>query len=546
MKKLIPDNADEFTRNVIAPIMTEHGDSIPVSQMPIDGFVPSGTAKLEKRGVAPFVPQWIPANCIQCNQCSMVCPHAAVRPKLIDPKNLEKAPSTFKTLNATGAPDYQYKIQVYIDDCQGCKVCVNECPKAALVMSPIQTERERGEQANYEFFETLPTDVLATFKEKSVKGSQFKQPLMEFSGACAGCGETPYVKLITQLFGDRMLIANATGCSSIWGGTFPTMPYCKNKDGHGPAWGNSLFEDNAEYGYGMRLAINANRKQLRFNLEQVMGLAIDAEIKNAFQYALDHWTETDDAAKANIAKIQKELPAYLAKAPADAKPFLTKINELSSYFIERSVWGFGGDGWAYDIGYGGLDHVLAQNRNINILVLDTEVYSNTGGQASKSTPLGSVAKFAESGKNTVKKDLGMMMMSYGYIYVASISLGANKNQALQAIAEAEAYPGPSIVIAYAPCINHGIDMQNSVKEEKRAVESGYWLLYRYNPLLHEEGKNPFILDSKEPTASAIEFIESEGRYSSLNRTFPDKVVDFRAKMQQYLKERYSFYKKFAE
>jgi pyruvate-ferredoxin/flavodoxin oxidoreductase len=546
MKKLIPDNADEFTRNIIKPIMTEHGDSIPVSHMPLDGYVPSGTAKLEKRGVAPAVPHWIPENCIQCNQCSIVCPHASVRPKLINPSDLVQAPSTFKTLPATGAPDHKYKIQVYIDDCQGCRVCVNECPKAALEMSPIQKERELGEQKNYEFFDALPSDVMGPFKEKTVKGSQFKQPLMEFSGACAGCGETPYVKLITQLFGDRMLIANATGCSSIWGGTFPTIPYCKNKDGHGPAWANSLFEDNAEYGYGMRLAVNSNRKQLKYNLEKAITIPIDNELSNLLQYSLDHWTETDDPAKANADKIRKLLPNAIKNASTEVKPVLTKIRELGDNFIERSVWAFGGDGWAYDIGFGGLDHVLAQNRNINIFVMDTEVYSNTGGQASKATPLGSVAKFAEAGKNTVKKDLGMMMMSYGYIYVASISLGANKNQALQAIAEAEAYPGPSIVIAYAPCINHGIDMAISGKEEKRAVESGYWLLYRYNPLLHEEGKNPFIFDSKEPSSSALEFIESEGRYSSLNRTFPDRVVEFRAKMQQYLKERYSFYKKLSE
>ncbi len=546
MKKLIPDNSDEFTRNIIGPIMSEHGDSIPVSHMPLDGYVPTGTAKLEKRAVAPAVPHWIPENCIQCNQCSVVCPHAAIRPKLINPIDLEKAPDSFKTLTATLATDFQYKIQVYIDDCQGCRVCVNECPKAALVMSPIQAERELGEQKNYEFFETLPTDVMGPFKQTTVKGSQFKQPLLEFSGACAGCGETPYVKLITQLFGDRMLIANATGCSSIWGGTFPTMPYCKNKDGHGPAWANSLFEDNAEYGYGMRLAVNANRKQLKYNLDLAVALPIDNELKTMVQYGLDHWTETDDAAKQNAEKIRQLLPNLVKNAAAEVKPVLTKIMELGDSFIERSVWAFGGDGWAYDIGYGGLDHVLAQNKNINVLVMDTELYSNTGGQASKSTPLGSIAKFAESGKNTVKKDLGMMMMSYGYVYVASISLGANKNQALQAIAEAEAYPGPSIIIAYAPCINHGIDMSMSGKEEKRAVESGYWLLYRYNPLLHDEGKNPFILDSKAPTSSAMEFIESEGRYSSLNRSFPDKVVDFRTRMDQYLKERYASYKKMSE
>ncbi len=502
--------------------------------------------KWKKRRVAPEVPHWIAENCIQCNQCSVICPHAAIRPKLITEADLTGAPTTFKTLKATGAEGYQYKIQVYIDDCQGCKDCVLECPKAALVMSPIECEREIGEQDNYEFFEKLPNDVLAGFKENSIKGSQFKQPLLEFSGACAGCGETPYIKLITQLYGDRMIVANATGCSSIWGGTFPSIPYAKNKDGKGPAWANSLFEDNAEYGLGMRLAVNSHRKLLNMHMNVLLEKAINPELKAAFDYALKHWTDVDQAAKDNSDKIISLLPQAIIDACEGCKPHLAKVLELSSYIVEKSVWCFGGDGWAYDIGFGGVDHVMASNRNINIFVLDTEVYSNTGGQASKSTPLGSIARFAEAGKTTTKKDLGMMMMTYGYVYVACISMGANKVQAMNAITEAEAYPGPSIVIAYAPCINHGIDMAYTQKEEKRVVDAGYWLLYRYNPLNKLAGKNPLTLDSKEPSASLEEFLDSEKRYSSLKAINADKSKEYHAALQKFLTERYEYYKKLSQ
>ncbi len=545
-QKLVPDGSDAFTTNVIEPIMREQGDTIKVSDMPIDGYVPSGTAKLEKRRVAPFAPHWIPENCIQCNQCSFVCPHAAIRAKLMQEDDLKSAPATFKTLKATGAEGYQYKVQVYIDDCQSCRVCVNECPKAALVMSPIEDERAAGEQDNYEFFDALPSDVLASFKENNVKGSQFKQPLLEFSGACAGCGETPYIKLLTQLFGDRMIIANATGCSSIWGGTFPTMPYAKNKDGKGPAWANSLFEDNAEYGFGMRLAVNSHRKLLQFTLQALQDKAIDPALKEALAYALEHWTDVDAAAKENAAKVKALLPAAVEKACEGCKPLLKRVLELQDYLIEKSVWAIGGDGWAYDIGYGGLDHVMASNQNVNIFVLDTEVYSNTGGQASKATPLGSIARFAEAGKNTNKKDLGMMMMSYGYVYVASIAMGANKVQAMNAILEAEAYPGPSIIISYAPCINHGIDMSQSQKRQKAAVDAGYWLLYRYNPLNLAQGKHPLTLDSKEPTLSVQDFLNGETRYSGLKRIFPERSEKFQAAAETFFKERYLQYKKLTE
>ncbi len=548
MKKLVPDDADEFTKNIIEKIMQEKGDSIPVSHMPLDGYVPSGTTKLEKRGVSPFVPHWDADKCIQCNQCSIVCPHAAIRPKLIKNEDMKGAPESFNTLTAMGKDkeEYKYKIQVYIEDCQGCVVCVNECPKQALEMKPIDDERELGEKANVDFFESLPNDVMGSNKETTVKGSQFKQPLMEFSGACAGCGETPYIKLITQLFGNRMIIANATGCSSIYGGTFPTIPYCKNKDGHGPTWANSLFEDNAEYSFGMRLAVEANRKQLKYNVEKLLTNGTDAKLEVILRKALELWNNKDNEAIQNSIQIQGVLNDSLKKASGENETIIKKIIELKNHFVDKSVWAFGGDGWAYDIGYGGVDHVLASGRNVNILVVDTEVYSNTGGQASKATPLGAVAKFAEAGKGTVKKDLGLMLMSYGYIYIASISMGANKNQALKAIREAEEFDGPSIIMAYAPCINHGIDMSHTMLEEKKAVDTGYWLLYRFNPDLKKEGKNPFVLDSKKPTLPVRDFLEGERRYTSLERSFPDRVDNFRTGFDKYAKERYEKYVKMAE
>lgn len=549
VKKLVPDDADTFTKNVIEKIMREKGDEIPVSDMPYDGFIPSGTTQLEKRGVAPMVPHWISDKCIQCNQCSFVCPHAAIRAKLIDRELLKDAPATFKTLKALAkdGADYDYKVQVFTEDCQGCKVCVNECPKQALEMRPAEDERAAGEVDNQRFFSALPEDVTSNqVKLESVKGSQFKQPLLEFSGACAGCGETPYVKLITQLYGDRMIVANATGCSSIWGGTFPTIPYAKNKDGYGPTWANSLFEDNAEYGFGMRLAVESNRKQLIYNVEKAIELGVNSSLGDALKKAKELWTSADEEAKANAKKIQELLPDAVAKANGDAAKVLARVKELQHYFIPKSVWAFGGDGWAYDIGYGGLDHVMASGRNINVLVMDTEVYSNTGGQASKATPLGSVAKFAESGKTTVKKDLGMMMISYGYVYVASIAMGANKNQAVKAITEAEAFDGPSIIIAYAPCINHGIDMSEAQIEQGRAVDSGYWMLYRYNPALKAEGKNPFTLDSKEPKANVKDFLAGEKRYTSLKQTFPEKVEKYWDDVEDFVARRYDMYKKLAE
>ncbi len=547
--RLIPEEASDFARNVIEPIMHFKGNTIPVSKMPDDGRIPTDTAKLEKRGIAELVPRWLPDKCIQCNQCALVCPHAAVRAKQILPADLQEAPATFNTLvsNTKNDKDLRYRLQVYIEDCVGCGVCVETCPakEKALIMVPIEEEREAGQHANEKFFESLPDSYLDGVKIDTIKGSQFLTPLFEFSGACAGCGETPYIKLATQLFGDRMIIANATGCSSIYGGTFPVSPYAKNKEGKGPAWANSLFEDNAEYGFGMRLAVDTIRRQLWASLNAAVEAGTLPELVEALQKMKELWNDRGEQAKATARKIRELLPKALARNDA-AKPYLTKVAELQDYLVDKSVWCIGGDGWAYDIGYGGLDHVVAMNRNVNLLVLDTEVYSNTGGQASKATPTGSRAKFASSGKKTVKKDLGRMAMSYGYVYVASVAMGANMNQCLKAFLEAEAYDGPSLIIAYSPCINHGIDMSKSIQEEKLAVDTGYWILYRYNPMLAREGKNPFILDSKEPKMEYEAFLKNEIRYRSVLQDYPEIARELFAQAAQEAKKRFEYYKKLAE
>jgi len=547
--KLIPDDADDFTKSVIDPIMHFKGDLIPVSKMSFDGRIPTGTARLEKRGIAPDVPAWIPENCIQCNQCALICPHAAIRPKQIAPEDLKGAPDGFATLKSNSKNDrnLQYRLQVYIEDCVGCENCVEVCPSKlkSLKMIPIEEARAAGDFQKEQFFEKLPYDVLDGNKRDSIKGSQFLQPLFEFSLACAGCGETPYVKLATQLFGDRMIIANATGCSSIYGGTFPTIPYCKNANGQGPTWANSLFEDNAEYGFGMRLAVDSNRNQLLFNIDRVLEAGTTPDLMDALKKMKDQWKATGDEAKAVARAVKNALPVAIAKANG-AKPLLKNVQELQDYFVDRSVWCVGGDGWAYDIGYGGLDHVIAMNRNVNLLVLDTEVYSNTGGQASKSTPTGSVAKFAASGKKTGKKDLGKMAMTYGYVYVASVAMGANMNQCLKAFTEAEAYDGPSLIIAYSPCINHGIDMTKTQEEEKLAVDTGYWLLYRFNPMLAREGKNPLQLDSKEPKLDYQAFLNNEIRYRTLEQQYPDIAKVLFAQAADEAKKRYLDYKKMSE
>ncbi|MCI8435737.1 MAG: pyruvate:ferredoxin (flavodoxin) oxidoreductase [Clostridia bacterium] len=532
---------DKYFQNFIRPIIAQEGDKLPVSAFNADGTVPTATTRFEKRGIAARVPQWIAANCIQCNQCSLVCPHACIRPILVE--EAAKTPKTFETKAATGLAGLKYRIQVSPLDCTGCSSCANVCPAPSKALTMINLEESlKTEEANWEYAEKQPVlDVSDKFKPSTVKGSQFRQPLFEFSGACAGCGETPYVKLITQLFGDRMVVANATGCSSIYGGSAPTCPYAKNAAGHGPAWANSLFEDNAEFGYGMNLAFKARRVKLEADMDAAVAAGCDKALADAFADWKQNKDDAEGSKKAADA-IKAALPKAAKAAKGELKTALKSIEEAADCLVKKSVWIFGGDGWAYDIGYGGLDHVLASGEDVNVLVVDTEVYSNTGGQSSKSTPTGSVAKFAASGKRTKKKDLGMMAMSYGYVYVAQVAMGADKNQVIKAIAEAEAYPGPSLIIAYATCINHGIDMSNGMNEMKKAVDAGYWQLYRYNPALADEGKNPFSLDSKDPTGSYKDFIMSETRYKSLAKANPATAETLFARAEEEAKARLASYK----
>jgi len=545
---LIREDSSAFARDVILPTMTLKGDDIPVSKMSFDGTLPIGTTKLEKRGVAPRVPKWIEVNCIQCNQCVQSCPHAAIRAKQIAPRNLDRAPESFTTQKSKtkNEKELRYRLQVYIEDCQACGVCLVTCPtkNKALEWSPIEVEREAGENANEEFFSSLPEDVLDGASDTSIKGLQFKQPLFEFSGACAGCGETPYVEMMSKIAGDRMIAANATGCSSIYGGTFPTIPYCKNKEGRGPAWGNSLFEDNAEYGFGMRLAVDNNRTLLKAKVEEILEIGTSPELSSALKKALEIFDNTDQEAKDHQLAIQTLLQAAKPSAAGEASEIIATIIELQDYFVDKSIWIIGGDGWAYDIGYSGLDHVISLGKNVNILVIDTEVYSNTGGQASKSTPIGAVAKFANSGKKLPKKNLPFMCMSYGHVYIASISLGANRAQAQKAMIEAEAYPGPSIIFAYATCITHGIDMSMSQVEMKRAVECGYWPLFRFDPRL-EEGSR-FQWESKEPILRFQEFIRGERRYSALRKTNPIEAEALLEKAEADSRRRNSLLRKIGE
>ena len=536
---------DPYFVDFIKPILAQEGDKLPVSKLAPDGFVPTGTTKYEKRGIAVEVPSWIPENCIQCNRCSLVCPHACIRPFVME--NGTEAPEEFKTIKAIGVGDGKaFRVQVSPYDCTGCGNCVDVCPSKvkALKMVPL-ADCEKVENDNWNFALELPTLDLPV-KKASVKGSQYLQPLFEFSGACAGCGETPYVKLVTQLFGDRMIVANATGCSSIYGGSAPTCPYTVNKQGHGPAWANSLFEDNAEFGFGMSLATSQRREKVADLVKALIAVSYcDEDLKAAGQNWLDNMDDAEGS-RAAAAKLLEELHASVIDGcPCEACTLGREVLANADLLVKKSQWIFGGDGWAYDIGYGGLDHVLAMDEDVNVLVMDTEVYSNTGGQSSKATPTGSVAKFAAAGKRTKKKDLGMMAMSYGYVYVAKVCMGANPEQLIKAITEAEAYKGPSLIIAYAPCINHGVKagMGKAQAEAKKAVEAGYWPLYRYNPDLAAEGKNPFTLDSKPATLDYKEFILGENRYASLKQQFPGIADELFNRAEAEAKDKYDYYKK---
>ena len=544
-KKQIP----AFVETVVNTVNARKGDSLPVSAFKgrEDGTIPVGTSAYEKRGAAINVPVWDPEKCIQCNQCSYVCPHAAIRPFLLNAEEVQNAPEGLKMTEAKGGAAFDgmhFAVQVSVLDCMGCGSCANVCPakEKALTMQPLATQEK--EAANWEYVMNLSAKPNPMTKD-TVKGSQFEQPLLEFSGACAGCGETPYAKLVTQLFGDRMYVANATGCSSIWGGSAPISPYTANREGKGPAWSNSLFEDNAEFGLGMAVAV----KQIRAGLKEKLEL-LKPKVSEEVNTAIDAWIANmnlGEASKAPSAQLVQVLEQYQTDN-AYAKELIAHILENKDHLVKKSQWIFGGDGWAYDIGYGGLDHVLASGEDVNVLVFDTEVYSNTGGQASKSTPAGAVAQFAASGKRIQKKDLGMMAINYGYVYVAQVAMGANQTQLVKALREAEAYPGPSLIIAYAPCINHGIKggMSGAQTEIKKAVECGYWHMYRFNPLLKQEGKNPFILDSKDPTGDFRAFIQNEVRFSSLERTFPDIAQELFEKTEAHAKARLENYKKLAE
>ncbi len=535
----------DFVNNIQMKVNKYKGNALPVSSfMPYaDGTVPSGTSAYEKRGIATDVPEWIPENCIQCNFCSYVCPHAVIRPVAMTEDEKSKAPENLKSKPLTGLPGLSFSVTVSSLDCTGCGVCVNVCPglkgQKALNLKPIETQLH--EQDIFDYGQTLPKkkEVLEKFKETTVKGSQFKQPLLEFSGACAGCGETPYARLVTQLFGDRAYIANATGCSSIWGNSFPSSPYTVTPEGKGPAWANSLFEDNAEFGFGMKLAQKAIRKGLKEKLESIRKDA-DSEL---LSQAIDDYFETFENGALNGEATDKLVTVLNDCKSEKAKEVL----EYKDFLAKKSQWIFGGDGWAYDIGFGGLDHVIASGEDVNILVFDTEVYSNTGGQSSKATPLGAIAQFAAGGKAIGKKDLAQIAISYGYVYVAQIAQGADMNQCIKAIVEAESYPGPSVIIAYAPCINHGIagGMGTAPAEEKKAVASGYWHLFRYNPLLKAEGKNPFMLDSKAPTVEYSEFLKGEIRYSSLERANPERAKELFGKAEKAAKDKYERLEKMA-
>ncbi len=541
---VVPAEAPDFVQRVTAAMLAGHGDDLPVSAFPVDGTWPVGTSRWEKRGIARELPVWEPALCIQCNKCALLCPHAAIRAKVVPPEALEGAPEGFRTTAYEGRDfrGWSYALQVAPDDCTGCALCVAVCPahdkqepsRKALRMEPAAALRE-GERPNWDFFLGLPDPPRETVR-LDVKGSQWLEPLFEFSGACSGCGETPYLKLLTQLFGDRLLVANATGCSSIFGGNLPTTPWCANREGRGPAWSNSLFEDNAEFGFGFRLAVDSlagQAAQLLVRLSPHVGEALARAI-----------LETEARSEAEVAA-QRERVAELKRRLRGAElPEARRLERIADWLVRKTVWIVGGDGWAYDIGFGGLDHVLSTGRDVNVLVLDTEVYSNTGGQQSKATPLGAAAKFAVTGKRTPKKDLGLMAMSYGHVYVAQVALGAKDAQTVRALVEAETYRGPSLVIAYCPCVAHGYELVHGTEQQKLAVDSGIWPLYRFDPRRAEAGQPPLVLDSPAPRVPVEGFLRREGRFRAVGEAGPEaarrfveatrKIVERRAAILQHL------------
>jgi pyruvate-ferredoxin/flavodoxin oxidoreductase len=550
MVQIIPDDAPQFVKEVTGELIAGRGADLPVSKLPEDGSYPTGTTQYEKRNVAEHIPVWDPESCIQCGKCSFTCPHAVIRMKMYDPKYLEQAPPTFKSTDPINKlfKGYKYTVQVSPQDCTGCGACINICPESkktgrkALSWGNMLELREE-ESKNWDFFNnTLPEFDRTQLKLKTTLDSQLLKPLFEFSGACAGCGETPYVKLVSQFFGDRAIIANATGCSSIYGGNLPTTPYTKRHDGRGPTWNNSLFEDAAEFGYGMRLTSDRLATYGRELIDRMLTDGADGVDRELLKNMRDNPQRTEEEIE-NQRQWKEDLLKQLNKSKHEDAQELASV---ADYLVRRSVWIFGGDGWAYDIGYGGLDHVLASGRDVNVLVLDTEVYSNTGGQMSKATPTGAIAKFAAAGKGIGKKDLGMMAMSYGYVYVAKVAMGYNDVQTIRAFREAEAYPGPSLIIAYSHCISHGIDMMKGMDQQKRAVETGIWPLYRYNPQNADEGKNPFKLDSKEPAGNIEEYLYNEVRYKALKSSNPDRAAELLQKIKKDVDRKYKEYKYLAD
>jgi pyruvate-ferredoxin/flavodoxin oxidoreductase len=539
---IVSTEAPDYVQNVLGEIIAGRGDELPVSAFAEDGTFPTATTRWEKRNIALQIPVWDPEICIQCGKCSMVCPHGVIRMKTYEPELLDKAPDTFKSADAKNKAFSGMKVtlQVAPEDCTGCGVCDNICPakskkeegKKAIHMAPQPPLRE-SERENWSFFLDIPDVDRSRLKTGVVREQQLMRPLFEFSGACAGCGETPYVKLISQLFGDRLLVANATGCSSIYGGNLPTTPWAVDKEGRGPAWSNSLFEDNAEFGFGFRLAVDKQREFAAELLRKLSG-SVGEELVSAILEG-----EAED--EAALAEKRKQVALLKEKLQSIDSAEARQLRNLADLLVKKSVWILGGDGWAYDIGYGGLDHVLASGRNVNVLVVDTEVYSNTGGQASKATPRGAVAKFAMGGKPAPKKDLGMMAMSYGNVYVACVALGASDVQTLKALVEAERYNGPSLVIAYAHCIAQGIDMTRAMNNQKLAVNSGQWILYRYNPELEEQGKNPLILDSRKPSVPVEEYLNNENRFRMLTKNHPDAAKVLFEQAQKDADRRWSYY-----